>query len=244
MACAAALRGGFTHPISERQMGEFACCAVSRRRKPESSVPPFPPNARRWETSLTTPSPPLSSIHSPVQMWKCWSGRITSTPFLPDPRVTSFRLWERVGGGGVGLNPGTHPLTFRHFADRHGTFRNMPPSFPVKLSSCSTHGSMSICFHFPFPRPSCCRPPPLLLCRSCKAEWHMDSFEKMMFTPSRRLGPGTRCSFPTNLLLHSSRRPHPQRQPQSNIPDGCSFGLLRIPGSFIFLLKNKNKSGN
>lgn len=60
----------------------------------------------------------------------------------------------------MGLNPGTHPLTFRHFADRHGTFRNMPLPFPVKLSPCSTHGSRSICFHFPFPRsPAVDRPP-------------------------------------------------------------------------------------
>ena len=99
MACAAALRGGFTHPISEHQMGELACCAVSRRRKPESSVPPFPPTLADGRRLSPPPPPPLSSIHFACPDVEALerSDHIHSLP--TDPRVTSFRLRERVGGG-------------------------------------------------------------------------------------------------------------------------------------------------
>ena len=151
----------------------------------------------------------------------------------------------------MGPNPGTHPLTFSAVGSRQAQHvSDYAASLSCETLFLQQHGQQAagtFVSTFLFPRPSCCRhpsPPPVFLCRSCKAEQDMGQFlkKKKDLYPVEKFGPQntTLLSF-SNSLLHitAPRRPHPQRQPQSNIPDGCSFGLLRIPGSFTFLLTTK-----
>ena len=183
MACAAALRGGFYTPDIRTPNGGTRIMRRFAAPQPRIHATSLPPNACRWETSLTHyPFPSLpSSIHFVCPdvevLERSDHPALTSILFLPIPRVTAFSVGERAGGVG-GPYPGHSltPLALRHLADRHSTFRNMPLPFCVELSSCST-GSRTIGFPlFPFRRPSCCRhPTPLLLLgRSCKAERDVD----------------------------------------------------------------------